>query len=120
MAFINSGILKMSETDLQIIIRWIWQDFDKIDYYALGFPVLPEVYKINNGSSAFIISAGQYVLKPLIASSKMISVGAKSSKFSVLFITNTFLMLGKPSFNASCTVFLNGTVFPPLTPLKLK
>ena len=97
--------------------RWIWQDFDKIDYYALGFPVLPEVYKINNGSSAFMISAGQCVLKLLIASSKIISVGAKSSKFSVLFITNTFLMLGKPSFIASCTVFLNGTVFPPLTPL---
>ena len=87
-------------------------------YCALGFPVLPDVYKINKGSSAFTISGGQSVLHVLIASSKMISVGANDSKFSVLFITNTFLMLGKPSFSASVTVFLNGTTFPPLTPLR--
>ena len=47
-------------------------------------PVLPDVYNINKGSSAFIGSGLQVSLTVSIASSRMISVGWRSFTLLVL------------------------------------
>ena len=80
----------------------------------LGFPVDPEVYKINKGSSASIISASQYL-------SAFSSKGSNRTSLSltrlilelILFTTKTVSTISH-SNRASSTIPFKSIVFPPL------
>ena len=82
----------------------------------LGFPVEPEVYKINNGSSESMGSGSHVVAIPLDISSYHTSRESFHGILpTVLLITRVFLTSGHFS-NASSTFDLSGTTLPPLNP----
>ena len=83
-----------------------------------GFPVEPLVYKMNNGSSAFIISGSQLLSAEAIASCHQTSLlGSISIGLPVLFTTRIFSMDGVFLTALSAFAFIGISFLVPLTPV---
>ena len=82
----------------------------------LGFPVDPEVYKINNTSSESIISGAHTDDKPSIKSCHHKSIDLFQLTDSNVCCNTTHFLIVSQDFNASSAMSLRGIVLSPLKP----
>ena len=81
----------------------------------LGFPVEPEVYKINKGSSLSMISAGQWSSTSANASCHQTSISFQATSWPVRLSTIDVFMLVQ-WVNASSAMAFSGVTLAPRNP----